>query len=107
MTTSVRVLTFVTRQKKLPSSSGITGGVKMVVACAAVASTTASTPAIRNLRKRLIVHILRARIAQYRFGALQKERYLRGSGCYLEAPGWYGSRRRHGGKIGAVGLQLA
>src|SRR5262245_44230111 len=32
MTTSVLVLTFVTRQKKLPSSLGITGGVKIVVA---------------------------------------------------------------------------
>src|SRR5262245_64868585 len=102
MTTNVLALTFVTRQKKLPSSSGITGGVKLVVACAAVASTTGSTPAIRNLRKRLIVHILRARIVQRGLAVLEKERYLRGSGCYLEAPGWYRSRRGHGGRIGAV-----
>jgi hypothetical protein len=32
MTASVLALTFVTTQKKLPSSSGITGGVKIVAA---------------------------------------------------------------------------
>src|SRR5262245_26064403 len=102
MTTSVLALTFVTRQKKLPSSSGLTGGVKMVVACAAVASTTDSTPAIRNLRKRLIVDILRARIAQcgvrlpYRRSATFEV-----ADATSNRRGWYRSQRGHGGHIGA------
>src|SRR5262245_36704505 len=65
MTASVWALTFVTRQKKSPSSSGITGGVKMVAARATSASTTGSTLARTNRLKRFIVDLLRACIALF------------------------------------------
>src|SRR5262245_2277811 len=83
MTASVWVLTFVTTQKKLPSSSGITGGVKMVAALAATANTAGSALASRNLLARLIMDLLRS-----------KRRYLRGSGPLLrsgEIEHWLGS----------------
>ena len=64
MTVTGLALTFVTRQKKLPSSSGTTGGVKIVVAPAAAARIIDSTLASRNLWNRVIVDVLRACIAR-------------------------------------------
>src|SRR5262249_51154910 len=88
MTATVWGLTFGARQKKLPSSSGITGGVKIVAASAAPASTTDSTLASRNLRARLIVDLLRARRYLRRSGVLPRS-VEAGHGSREEARDWF------------------